>query len=101
MHGVINKIKAAPGKQEELAKLMLEGVDSIAGCLVYIVSVDASDAELLWVIEVWENEKSQQASLTVPAIRTAIDKAMPLIVHFESIAMTKPIGGMGLEKAFN
>lgn len=97
MHGIINRIIAVNGKRDELITLMLQGVEEMPGCQSYIVSADATDADMIWVTEVWDSEASQEASLAIPAIKAAVDEAMPLIAGFESIAATKPAGGVGLK----
>lgn len=98
MHGVINKITAVAGKRDELITLVLTGVDVMPGCLSYVVSIDVDDADAFWVTEVWTTVSSQTASLSFPAIKDALEKAMPLIGTFEPIATTEPIGGIGLTR---
>ncbi len=43
MYGLIGKMTAAPGKQDELISILLEGIATMPGCLSYIVAKDASD----------------------------------------------------------
>ncbi|MCC6163633.1 MAG: antibiotic biosynthesis monooxygenase [Acidobacteria bacterium] len=96
MHGQINKITAVPEHRAALQELLLTGIDEMPGCLSYIVSADTSDANVLWVTEVWDSERSQEASLEVPAIKQAIAAAMPMIAGFDRIATVSPVGGTGL-----
>lgn len=96
MHGVINRITAQAGKRDELIALILQGVEKMPGCRSYIVAADAVDDNGIWVTEVWNDKNRQDASLTIPAIKAAIDKARPLIAGFDSIATTRPLGGLGL-----
>lgn len=96
MHGLIGKMLAAEGQRDALISILLEGVDAMPGCLSYIVAEDSSDANAIWITEVWESEDHHRASLTLPAVRASIQKAMPLIAGFENPATTVPLGGHGL-----
>ncbi len=96
MHGLINKMKAHPGKRDELVKLMLSGIDGMPGCLSYVVAIDPADADAIWVTEVWDNAENHKASLSIPAVKAVIAQAMPLIAGFETSITTEPVGGAGL-----
>ena len=96
MHGQINRITAVPESRAALQELLLTGVDEMPGCLSYIVSADASDANVLWVTEVWDSESRQEAALELPAIKQAITAALPMIAGFDRIATLSPVGGRGL-----
>lgn len=95
MYGLIGKITATPGKRADLISFLREGAGEMPGCLSYIVAEDAADPDTIWVTEIWENETSHKASLTLPAVQAAIGKARPHIVGFASIASTKPVAGLG------
>lgn len=97
MYGLIGKMLAAPGKRDALAAILMEGTNAMPGCLSYIVAADTDDADALWVTEVWDSEASHKASLSLPAVRDAISRGMPLIAGFEKGATTTPLGGLGLE----
>jgi quinol monooxygenase YgiN len=66
------------------------------GCLSYIVAKDPSDAEAIWVTEVWDKEESHRASLTLPSVQQAIAQGRPLIAQFGEATVTEPVGGHGL-----
>ncbi len=96
MHGLIGKMIAREGQREALVALMLEGSAKMPGCLVYVVARDPADAVSIWVTEVWDSKESHQASLELPAVKAAIDRARPLIAGFGDYVVTEPIGGLGL-----
>jgi quinol monooxygenase YgiN len=96
MYGLIGKMKAQPGRRDELVSLMLGGTGGMPGCLSYVVALDPADADAIWVTEVWDNAESHKASLSIPAVKTTIEKAMPLIASFETSIKTEPVGGVGL-----
>src|SRR5262249_60799780 len=74
MYGLIGKIKAAPGKGEELSAILLAGNKDMPGCLRYVVARDTADADAIWVTEVWADQASHQPSLQLPAFKDAITK---------------------------
>jgi quinol monooxygenase YgiN len=96
MYGLIGKITTTPGKRDALVAVLVEGTAKMPGCLSYIVALDATDPDGLWVTEVWDNQDSHRASLQLPAVQAAIAKGRPLIAGFSSRVETTPIGGAGL-----
>ena len=66
------------------------------GCLSYVVAQDPTDADALWVTEVWDSAQSHRASLALPSVRDAIAKGRPLIAGFDQRFETVPVGGHGL-----
>lgn len=96
MHGLIGKIVAVPGQRDALAQILLEGIGAMPGCLSYIVAEDLSDANAIWVTEVWEDAAAHRASLSLPSVQAAIAKGRPLIADFAPGTLTRPIGGHGL-----
>lgn len=96
MYGLIGKMLATPGQRDTLIQYLLEGTQSMPGCLSYIVSKDALEEDAIWITEVWDTKESHDASLQLPAIKTTIAKARPLIAGFEKGTATIPVGGQGL-----
>lgn len=97
MYGLIGKITTAPGKREEFIGILLSGTKAMPGCLSYIVARDTTDAEGIWVTEVWDSKDSHAASLSLPSVREAIAKGKPLIAGFSNRVETVPVGGQGLK----
>lgn len=56
-------------------------------------------SDALWVTEVWDTEASHEASLSLPSAQEAMRKGRPLIVEFEELIVTTPLGGHGLDRA--
>jgi quinol monooxygenase YgiN len=96
MYGLIGQMKAVPGKRAALAAILLDGTDRMPGCLSYVIAEDPKDADTLWITEVWDSKASHDASLALPAVRSAIAKGRPLIAGFGSQTETVPLGGAGL-----
>ena len=98
MYGLIGKAKTVEGKRDELIKVLLEGTGAMPGCLSYIVAKDPSDANAVWITEVWDSKESHKASLKLPAVQAAIAKGRPMIAGFGERFITEPVGGHGLSK---
>ena len=96
MYGLIGKMKTVPGQRDALSAILIEGVSGMPGCLSYIVAHDASDADAIWITEVWDSQQSHQASLTLPSVKQAIAKGRPLITGFGERFETRPVGGQGI-----
>ena len=41
------------------------------GCRSYVIADDLSDADAIWITEVWETEAAHKASLTLPQVVSA------------------------------
>ena len=99
MYGLIGKMVATPGNRDALAAVMLNGADTMPGCLSYVVAKDPRDVNALWVTEVWDSAASHKASLSLPRVREAIAKGRPLVASFGDGVESDPIGGHGLTTA--
>jgi quinol monooxygenase YgiN len=96
MYGLFGKMTAVSGKRDELIGILLAGVARMPGCLSYIVAKDASDANAIWITEVWDSKASHDASLSLPSVKEAIATGRPLIAGFADSVVTIPVGGYGL-----
>ena len=98
MYGLIGKMTAAPGKRDALIAILLEGTAAMPGCLSYIIAKDGTDADAVWITEVWDTKESHDASLSLPSVKDAITRGRPLIAGFGERIVTTPVGGHGLSK---
>lgn len=96
MHGLIGKMIAVPGQRDALIAVLLEGTSEMPGCYSYVVAKDPKDTNAIWVTEVWENEQSHRASLSLPSVQQAIARGKPMIASFGEFTTTEPVGGHGL-----
>jgi quinol monooxygenase YgiN len=80
MYGLIGKMTAATGQREALIAILLEAVNDMPGCLSYVVAKDSSDANAIWITEVWDSKVSHDASLSLASVKQAIARGKPLIV---------------------
>jgi quinol monooxygenase YgiN len=95
MFGLVGKFTAQAGKREALISALAAATGELPGCLSYIVARDASDADTIWITEVWDNADSHAASLKLPVVQQAIQQARPWIRGMERIATTEPVSGVG------
>jgi quinol monooxygenase YgiN len=98
MYGLIGKMLAAPGQRDALLAILLEGTQAMPGCFSYVIATDPGNPDAIWITEVWDDEESHKASLALPAVREAIQRARPLIAGFGERFTTVPVGGHGLVK---
>jgi quinol monooxygenase YgiN len=99
MYGRISKLMAVSRQREALVAILLSGIDSMPGCLSYVIAADLADHDALWITEVWDSAASHRASLALPAVQAAMAKGRPLIVGFSNVVETTAVGGLGLRKA--
>ena len=99
MYGLIGKMTVVAGKRDELIAILLEGVSGMPGCLSYVVAKDPTDADAIWITEVWDSQESHKASLSLPSVKQAITRGKPLITGFSNDTVTEPVGGHGLSPA--
>lgn len=99
MYGLIGKMTAVAGQRDALVAILLEGTQSMPGCLSYVIATDPAEDAAIWVTEVWDSQASHQASLKLPLVQAAIARGRPLIAGFSNRVETVPIGGHGLPDA--
>ena len=96
MYGLIGKIRAVTGQRDALVDILVGGVSGMPGCLSYVVAQDPTDADAIWVTEVWDSPDSHTASLSLPSVQDAIARGRPLIAGFDQHIETVPVGGQGI-----
>ena len=96
MYGLIGKMLTVEGKRDELLDILLKATGRMPGCHSYVVAKDVTDANAIWITEVWDTKESHDSSLSLPAVKDAIAKARPMIAGFGDSFTTNPVGGVGL-----
>lgn len=78
LHG---RLGATTGNREDLLAILQEGEGSepMPGCRLYLVAVDESDDDGVWVTEVWESEQAHRDSLELERVKAQVARAMPLL----------------------
>ena len=98
MYGLISKITTVAGQRDALAAILIDGTQSMPGCLSYVVAVDRADDNGLWITEVWDSPASHKASLSLPTVQEAIGRGRTMIAGFSNRVETTPIGGIGIPR---
>jgi quinol monooxygenase YgiN len=95
--GMLGKLVARPGRRDELLELLRAGTEQAAmdGCELYLINRAADDPDAIWVVEMWRDEAAHRASLELPQVRAAIERARPLIAGMDGVKL-EPAGGVGL-----
>lgn len=96
MYGLIGKMLAAPGKRNELIAIMSEVGEDMPGCRSYVIARDPTNADALWITEVWDSKDSHIGSLKLDSVQNQISRARPIIAGFGERFETEPVGGIGL-----
>jgi quinol monooxygenase YgiN len=99
VHGLIGKMTVVLGQRDAMIAILLEGIADMPGCLSYVIAKDPSDANAIWIREVWDSQESHEASLSLPAVRQAIARGRPLITGFANSVVTEPVGEHRLSSA--
>lgn len=102
MYGLFGKMRAQPGRREELLAHLLRAAshpDDLDGCYVYVIGNDPDDPGGIWVNEVWRSQADHQSSLQHAVIQELIAAARPLIAEMPVRIETAPLGGKGLPHA--
>ena len=97
--GMFGKITAVEGKRDELAGILLDAakaMNALEECELYVVSVKEEEPHFIFVMESWSSKDAHQASLSLEAVKQAIQKGRPKIAGMEIIETFTPVGGKGL-----
>ena len=79
LHG---KLTAKKGHRDELATILLDAsklVSTAKGCRLYVIGLDNSDNNSVFVTEIWDAKEDHDNSLNVEGVRELIVKAMPIL----------------------
>lgn len=75
-----------------------ESMETLDECEIYLVNI-ADEPNSVYVYEVWTDESSHQASLSLEVTQKLISQAKPIITGMERISTLKTKGGKGVSKA--
>jgi quinol monooxygenase YgiN len=101
LYGLFGKLDAVEGKRDALAENLLRVADlmkSVPGCLLYVVNTSETEPSSVWVTEIWQDEATHGASLSMPGVRDLVKAAMPLLANAPEGTRFTPLGGKGLDR---
>jgi quinol monooxygenase YgiN len=99
MYGLIVHMTAVPGQRDALVSILLGATSTMPGCLSYVVALDPTNSNAIWITEVWDSQARHKSSLSLPSVKDAISRGKPLIAGFDKPIETVPVGGYGLHAA--
>ena len=90
--GLLGRMKAKPGKRDELIATLQESSRDVPGKLVYLIQLEIGDPDAFWINEVWRDKAAYDACLTMPQVIRGMELAGPLIAGMEHRTETVPLG---------
>lgn len=99
LYGFSGKFAAKQGQGSTLADILMQAagmMTDVAGCRLYIVSLDAQNPDMIHIFETWDTKEAHDNALTGPAVKALIAKAMPLIDGKPETQVLQTLGGLGL-----
>ncbi|WP_059170437.1 putative quinol monooxygenase [Bacillus sp. FJAT-27445] len=96
---LLNKFMVQEGEREKMVDILLEAAESMKNldeCEIYLVNISENEPSSVYVYEVWANENSHQASLSLEATQQLIRRAKPIITGMERISTLITKGGKGI-----
>lgn len=100
LFGLFGKLTAHEGKRDALLEKMLKAAElmnSAPGCLLYVVATSDAEPNAVFITELWKDEDSHGASLSMDGVRGLIVETMPLLAEKPSGTKVKAVGGKGLD----
>ena len=85
-----------PGQHDALLAILLDAANAapgMPGCRLYLVSLVPEDADAIAVTEVWDDQASHDASLSLPDVRATVSRARPLIAGSGGSTVFHPVAG--------
>ena len=93
-------MKAREGQRDALVEHMLGAAQLLAdvpGCELYVINTSATDADVVWVAEVWSTQPELDASLTIESVKGSVEQVGPLLAGLPERIDILPAGGKGLD----
>ncbi len=76
------KLTAKDGQRQSLAEILVKASKLMAtakGCQLYAVALDETDANSVYITEIWDSKEDHDNSLKVEGVRELIMTAMPVL----------------------
>ena len=94
------QLKAREGQRDALVEHMLGAAQllvDVPGCELYVINTSATDADAVWVTEVWSTQAELDASLTIESVKASVEQVLPLLAGPPERIDILPVGGKGLD----
>ena len=90
--GLIGRMKAMPGKRDELIAALKDSSREVPGKLVYLIQLEQGDPDAFWINEIWESKAAYDDCLTLPQVLKGMELCRPLLAGIEHRTETIPLG---------
>lgn len=89
--GLLGRMKAQPGKRDELIAVLKDSSRDVPGKLVYLIQLEEDDPDAFWINEVWASRAAYDGCLTLPQVVRGMELARPLLAGIEHRTETLPL----------
>ena len=93
------KFTVQDGERDTMVEILLEAAESMANfeeCEIYLVNINETEPDSVYVYEVWSSEEAHQASLSLEFTQKLIQRAKPIITGMDRVSTLKTMGGKGV-----
>jgi quinol monooxygenase YgiN len=96
--GVIAKITAQDGRRADLAAALqgaLDAAEHEPGTLMYLLLEDRTDANVLWMYEMYQDQAALEAHMGSDAFKALGPAIGPFLAGRPELTFCTPLGGKG------
>lgn len=100
-YSLINKLITKPDKRDEVINILIKSGETFednAACLLYLVSEDVKDPNVIWVEDLWVSREAHAAALANPDLKPYFTKSLDLLEGKPEQIEIIPKGGKTLNK---
>ena len=90
--GLLGRMRAQPGKRDELIACLKESSRDVPGKLLYLIQLETDDPDAFWINEIWESKAAYEACLGLPQVGDWSARLAPLLAGIEHRTETVPLG---------
>lgn len=98
-YALINKMNVKSDKREEVIAILVESgklfIDN-PSCILYLVYKDKKDPNVIWIEDIWTNQKDHAAAMNTSEMRSRITQCIPLLEGMPEQLEIDFAGGKGL-----
>ncbi|EAE7386919.1 TPA_asm: antibiotic biosynthesis monooxygenase [Listeria monocytogenes] len=98
-YGLLTAFYTHPGEKDNLVKILLEAAEALDDyntCIQYIISESETEADTVFVSEIWVDKGHHAASLDNSAVQEIIARAKPMMKEIKQIQELDILGGKGV-----
>ncbi len=89
--GLLGRMKAKPGKRDELVAALQESSRDVPGKLLYLIQLEQDDPDAFWINEVWASKAAYDACLSTGQVQGGLERMRELMAGIEHRTETVPL----------